>query len=136
MWVFWGGGGTSYTAEELDKKENEFVKIVQSNPKLWEEHLDESIARSSKSVRTAVKKTLGVDFEDIDTNNFFIQMMIFKEAEDSALERMRKGIPTERQQEEANMKDLRDSELESYQLTTNFIASKKRNLGKPSHQRI
>ena len=98
--------------------------------------MDESIARSSKSVRTAVKKTLGVDFEDIDTNNFFIQMMIFKEAEDNALERMRKGIPTERQQEEADMKDLRDSELESYQLTTNFIASKKRNLEKLSHQRI
>lgn len=85
-------GVTGYTAEQLDKKENEFVKIVQSNPKLWEEYLDESIARSSKSVRTAVKKTLGVDFEDIDTNNFFIQMMIFKEAEDSALKRMRKGI--------------------------------------------
>ena len=115
-------GVTGYTAEELDKKENEYVKLVQSNPKLWEEHLDESIERSSKSVRAAVEETLEVDFENIDTNNFFIQMMIFKEAENEAIERMRNGTPTQRQQEEADMKRLLDRELKAYQYQTNSIA--------------
>lgn len=63
-----------------------------------------------------------MDFENIDTNNFFIQMMIFKRAEDNAIERMRNGTPTQRQQEESNMKELRDRELESYQWTSNSIA--------------
>lgn len=47
--------------------------------------MDEAIARRAESVRAAVKETLGVDFEDIDTNNIFIQMMIFKEVGDNAL---------------------------------------------------
>ena len=40
-------GLTGYTAEQLDKEENEYVKLIQSNPKLWEEHLDEAIAQKA-----------------------------------------------------------------------------------------
>ncbi len=113
---------TGHSAEELDKEENEYVKLIQSNPKLWDEHLDEAIAQSAESTRTAVEETLGVDYENIDTNNFFIQMMIFKEAEDKAIERMRNGTPTQQQQEEADMKQILDRELEAYQYQTNNIA--------------
>ena len=115
-------GLTGYTAEQLDQEENEYVKLIQSNPKLWEEHLDEAIAQSAESTRTAVEETLGLDYENIDTNNFFIQMMIFKSAEDKAIERLRKGTPTQRQREEADRKQLLDRELKSYQYRTNNIA--------------
>ncbi len=124
-------GVTGYTAEQLDKEENDLSKLIQSNPNLWEEHLHEAIAQSAKATRIAVKETLEVDFENIDSNNFFIQMMIFKEAEDNIQRRMREGIPTKRQQEDANMKWILDRELESYQRTTNFIASKKERLKSP-----
>ena len=115
-------GLSGYTAEQLDQEENEYVKLIQSNPKLWEEHLDEAIAQSAESTRTAVEETLGLDFENIDTNNFFIQMMIFKTAEDKAIERLRKGTPTQRQREEADRKWILDSELKDYQYQTKNIA--------------
>lgn len=50
-------------------------------------------------------------------------MRIFYEAEEDALERTKNGIPTRRQKEESDMKDLRDRHLKSYQLQTKYIAA-------------
>ena len=42
----------------------------------------------------------------MDTNHFAVQMSIYHDAEQEALERTKKGELTDKQQEEANMKRL------------------------------
>lgn len=116
-------GVTGYTAEQLDKEEAEFVKTIQSNPKLFEAHLHESIAKHAAITRQSLANTFGENWAStVDTNNFFVQMSIFYDAEQEALRRTKNGEPTDQQQEEAWIKEMRDHELESYQWQTNCIA--------------
>ena len=116
-------GLTSETAEQLDKEEAEFVKTIQSNPKLYEAHLHEEIAKQAASTSQFFANKFGENWASIvDTNNFFFQMSIYQFAEQEALRRTKKGEPTDQQQEEAWIKEMHDYELKSYQSQTNYIA--------------
>ena len=116
-------GLTGETAEELDKEEKEFVKTIQSNPKLYEAHLHEAIAKHADITRNYFANKFGENWASlVDTNNFFFQMSIFYDAEQEALRRTKDGEPTNKQREEAKKKEMRDHELESYQWQTNCIA--------------
>ena len=116
-------GLTGYTAEQLDQEESEFVKTVQSNPQLFEAHLHEALAKNKESVIQSLANTFGENWASIvDTNNFFVQMRIFSNAEEDALYLTKKGRPTDQQQEAADMKKLLAREREIYQWKTNYIA--------------
>ena len=116
-------GLTGETAEQLDKKEAEFVKTVQSNPELFEAHLHEAIAKHAARTRNYFANKFGENWASIvDTNNFFFQMSIFYDAEQEALRRTKKGELTDQQREAANMKEMRDYELKSYQSQNENIA--------------
>ena len=52
-------GLTGYTAEQLDKEESEFVKTVQSNPKLFEAHLHEAVAKKTETTLLSLRDTFG-----------------------------------------------------------------------------
>ena len=109
-------GLTGETAEQLDQKEAEFLKTVQSNPQLFEAHLHEAIAKHAAITRQSLANKFGENWASlVDTNNFFIQMRIFHEAEQDALERTKKGQPTDKQQEAADMKRFLASKREDYQ---------------------
>ena len=112
-------GLTGETAEQLDKEESDFVKTIQSNPKLYEAHLHEAIAKHADITRQSLANLFGENWAStVDTNHFAVQMSIFYDAEQEALERTKKGELTDKQQEEANMKRLLARERESYQNTT------------------
>ena len=112
-------GLTGETAEELDKEEKEFVKTIQSNPKLYEAHLHEAIAKYADITRQSLADTFGENWASIvDTNSFAVQMSIYHDAEQEALRRTKKGELTDKQQEEADMKRLLARERESYQNAT------------------
>ena len=115
-------GLTGETAEQLDQKENEFLKTVQSNPQLFEAHLHEAIAKHAAITRQSLANKFGENWASlVDTNHFFIQMRIFHEAEQDALERTKKGQLTDQQQEAANMKRFLARERESYQSQTDGV---------------
>ena len=116
-------GLTGETAEQLDKEEAEFVKIIQSNPKLYEAHLHEAIAKHAAITRQSLANLFGENWAStVDTNHFAVQMSIFHDAEQEALRRTKDGELTDKQQEAADMKRLLDRERESYQWVTNSIA--------------
>ena len=111
------------TAEQLDKEEADFVKTVQSNPKLFEAHLHEAVAKQADITRNYFANKFGENWASlVDTNSFAVQMRIFHEAEQEALRRTKKGELTDKQQEEANMKRFRASERERYQRLTDSVA--------------
>ncbi len=117
-------GLTGETAEELDKEEAEFVKIIQSNPKLYEAHLHEAVAKQAAITRQSLANKFGENWAStVDTNNFFVQMRIFHVAEQEALRRTKKGELTDKQQEEADMKKLLARERERYQRLTDSVAN-------------
>ena len=117
-------GLTGETAEELDKEEADFVKTIQSNPKLYEAHLHEAIAKQADITRNYFANKFGENWAStVDTNNFFFQMSIYQFAEQEALRRTKKGELTDKQQEEADMKRLLASERKSYQWLTNSVAN-------------
>ncbi len=116
-------GLTGFRVEQLDKEEAEFVKTIQSNHELFEAHLHEAVAKKTETTLLSLRNTFGENWASlVDTNNFFVQMNIFYDAEQEALRRTKNGEPTDQQQEEADKKKLRDRELESYQWTSNYIA--------------
>ena len=116
-------GLTGYTAEQLDKEEKEFVKIIQSDPQLYEAHLHEEIAKHAAITRQSLANKFGENWASlVDTNNFFFQMSIFYNAEQEALRRTKDGEPTDQQREEADMKEMRDRERNSYQIQNEYIA--------------
>lgn len=115
-------GLTGQTTEELDKEEADFVKTVQSNPKLFEAHLHEAIAKHAASTRQSLANLFGENWAStVDTNHFAVQMSIFYEAEQEALRRTKKDELTDRQQEEADMKRLLAREREEYQEQTDGV---------------
>ena len=115
-------GLTGETAEQLDQKEADFLKTVQSNPELFEAHLHEAIEKHAAITRQSLANNFGENWAStVDTNNFFIQMRIFHEAEQDALERTKKGQPTDQQREAANMKKLLASQRERYQNATDGV---------------
>ena len=117
-------GLTGKTAEELDKEEAEFVKTIQSNPKLYEAHLHEAIAKHAAGTRNYFANKFGENWSSlVDTNSFAVQMSIYHDAEQEALRRTKKGELTDKQQEEADMKWLLARERESYQNATESIAN-------------
>ena len=117
-------GLTGYTAEQLGKEEKEFVKTIQSNPQLYEAHLHEAVAKHADITRNYFANKFGENWAStVDTNNFFFQMSIFQFAEQEALRRTKKGDLTDQQQEEADMKEMRDRERNSYQIQNEYIAA-------------
>ena len=116
-------GLTGETAERLDKEEADFVKTIQSNPKPYEAHLHEAIAKHAAITRQSLADTFGENWASlVDTNHFAVQMSIYHEAEQEALRRTKKGELTDKQQEEANMKKLLARERENYQRLTDSVA--------------
>ncbi len=115
-------GLTGETAEQLDQEEKEFVKIIQSNPKLYEAHLHEAIAKQAAITRQSLANKFGENWASlVDTNSFAVQMSIFQFAEQEAIERTKKGQLTDKQQEAADMKRLLARERERYQNTTDGV---------------
>ncbi len=107
----------------MDKEEADFVKTVQSNPKLFEAHLHEAIAKQAAITRNYFANKFGENWASlVDTNSFAVQMRIFHVAEQEALRRTKKGELTDKQQEEADMKRFRAREQERYQRITKSIA--------------
>lgn len=83
---------TGYTAEQLDKEEGEFVKTIQSNPKLFEAHRHEAVARHAAITHNSLANLFGENWASlVDPNNFAVQMSIFYQAEQEALERTKKA---------------------------------------------
>ena len=117
-------GLTGETAEQLDKEEKEFVKIIQSNPHLYEAHLHEEIAKHAASTRNYFANKFGENWASlVDTNSFAVQMSIYHFAEQEALRRTKKGELTDNQQEAADMKRLLDEERERYQSRIKYLAN-------------
>ena len=115
-------GLTGETAEQLDKKEAEFLKTVQSNPELFEAHLHEAIAKHAAITRQSLANLVGENWAStVDTNSLAVQMSIFYFAEQDALERTKKGQLTDQQQEAADMKKLLARERKNYQSQTDGV---------------